>query len=90
MATRLLTVPLAVLAIMAAGCGALTGPSESYSWGQRVGNTAVSLVKAGVDPSTSTATGIYTPTTWTPWRPLSTPPLKLLRTGCGLGPSISR
>jgi hypothetical protein len=49
--TRLLTVPLAVLAIMAAGCSTVTGPSESYSWGEKAGNSSVSLVNKGVPPS---------------------------------------
>jgi len=29
-------------------CTAKQGPSESYQWGQMAGNSAVSLVKAGV------------------------------------------
>lgn len=34
------------------------GPSESYLWGQRAGNSAVSLVHAGVEPGTACKTSI--------------------------------
>lgn len=38
-----------IVAVMAA-CGSSNGPSESYLWGEKAGNSAVSLVHAGVEP----------------------------------------
>lgn len=49
--TKPLTVPLAVLAIMATGCSSATGPTESYLWGERAADSAVTLVNAGMAPS---------------------------------------
>lgn len=37
--------------VLIATGGGVGGPSESYRWGEMAGNSAVSLVNAGVKPS---------------------------------------
>lgn len=41
-----------------AACGGLGEKSESYKWGVREGNTAVSLVNAGIPPDRACKTAI--------------------------------
>jgi hypothetical protein len=62
--TRLLTIPLAALAIMVAGCSAVTGPSESYLWGEKAGNSSVNMVKSGVSPSNACQSMIKAGMVW--------------------------
>jgi hypothetical protein len=62
--TRLLMIPLAVLAIMAAGCSTVTGPSESYLWGEKAGNSSVSMVKRGVSASNACQSMIQAGMVW--------------------------
>jgi hypothetical protein len=38
-----------VLVSIGVACAACGGPSDSYSWGERAGNSAVSLVHGGVN-----------------------------------------
>jgi hypothetical protein len=54
---------LAVLAIMVAGCS-VAGPSESYLWGERAGNTAVSFEKSGMTPESACQEAIDAGAMW--------------------------
>jgi hypothetical protein len=55
---------LAGLATLVAGCSAISGPSESYAWGERAGNTAVSFEKSGMTPESACQEAIVAGAMW--------------------------
>ena len=46
-----MTVKVLLLAILTTGCSTTAGPSASYLWGEKAGNSAVALVNAGMEVS---------------------------------------
>jgi len=55
--------PVACVAALT-GCSSSTGPSESYLWGEKAGNSAVSLTKAGAGLSAACATMLLEGAKW--------------------------